>query len=43
MSSWGLESSRSAHGDECGMLRIRYSRDPLDVCFGDKLAGYVTL
>ena len=23
MSSWGLESSRSVHGDERGMLRIR--------------------
>ena len=22
MSTWGLESSRSVHGDECGMPRI---------------------
>ena len=25
MSTWGLESSRSVHGDECGMLRINAS------------------
>ena len=31
MSSWGLESSRSVHGDERGMLRIRRGQGAAEV------------